>query len=41
MRNPAAVIFDNDGLLLDTESVWTRGEAMLFERRGREFTLAH
>lgn len=38
---PAAVIFDNDGLLLDTETVWTRAEQELFERRGREFTLAH
>jgi HAD superfamily hydrolase (TIGR01509 family) len=37
---PAAVIFDNDGLLLDTESVWTRAEQDLFERRGREFTAA-
>ncbi|MGI8460065.1 MAG: HAD family hydrolase [Solirubrobacterales bacterium] len=37
---PAALILDNDGLLLDTESVWTRGERDLFERRGREFTLA-
>jgi HAD superfamily hydrolase (TIGR01509 family) len=35
---PAAVIFDNDGLLLDTESVWTRAEQDLFERRGLEFT---
>lgn len=35
---PAAVIFDNDGLLLDTESVWTRAEEDLFERRGRTFT---
>ena len=35
-----AVIFDNDGLLLDTESVWTRGERVLFERRGLEFTIA-
>lgn len=34
-----AVIFDNDGLLLDTESVWTRGEQDLFERRGLEFTI--
>ncbi len=39
--SPAAVIFDNDGLLLDTESVWTRGEEDLFRRRGREFTLEH
>lgn len=37
---PAAVIFDNDGLLLDTESVWTRAEQDLFERRGLEFTPA-
>jgi HAD superfamily hydrolase (TIGR01509 family) len=37
---PAAVIFDNDGLLLDTESVWTRAEQDLFERRGLEFTAA-
>jgi HAD superfamily hydrolase (TIGR01509 family) len=35
---PTAVIFDNDGLLLDTESVWTRAEEDLFERRGLEFT---
>ena len=35
---PDAVIFDNDGLLLDTESVWTRAERDLFERRGLEFT---
>src|SRR3954447_20018872 len=37
---PAAVVFDNDGLLLDTESVWTRAEEDLFERRRREFTPA-
>lgn len=36
---PVAVVFDNDGLLLDTESVWTRAEQQLYERRGREFTL--
>jgi HAD superfamily hydrolase (TIGR01509 family) len=38
---PDAVIFDNDGLLLDTESVWTRAERDLFELRGIEFTPAH
>jgi len=38
---PAAVVFDNDGLLLDTESVWTRAEHDLFERRGLEFTPAN
>jgi HAD superfamily hydrolase (TIGR01509 family) len=37
---PEAVIFDNDGLLLDTESVWTRAEQDLFERRGTSFTPA-
>jgi HAD superfamily hydrolase (TIGR01509 family) len=37
---PAAVVFDNDGLLLDTESVWTRAEEDLFERRGTAFTPA-
>jgi HAD superfamily hydrolase (TIGR01509 family) len=36
-----AVVFDNDGLLLDTESVWTRAERDLFERRGLDFTPAH
>lgn len=41
MTLPAAVIFDNDGLLLDTETVWTRAEQDMFERRGREFTHAH
>jgi HAD superfamily hydrolase (TIGR01509 family) len=38
---PDAVVFDNDGLLLDTESVWTRAERDLFERRGIEFTPDH
>jgi HAD superfamily hydrolase (TIGR01509 family) len=37
---PDAVVFDNDGLLLDTESVWTRAEEDLFERRGTEFSPA-
>jgi HAD superfamily hydrolase (TIGR01509 family) len=36
-----AVIFDNDGLLLDTEEAWTRAERDLFERYGREFTIEH
>ena len=39
-QGPTAVVFDNDGLLLDTESVWTRAEQDLFERRGKEFTPA-
>ena len=41
MPPPTAVVFDNDGLLLDTESVWTRAERDLFERRGLEFTRTH
>jgi HAD superfamily hydrolase (TIGR01509 family) len=35
---PDAVVFDNDGLLLDTESVWTRAERDMFERRALVFT---
>jgi HAD superfamily hydrolase (TIGR01509 family) len=35
------VVFDNDGLTLDTEIVWTRAEVTLFSRRGAEFTAAH
>ena len=36
-----AVVFDNDGLLLDTEEAWTRAERDLFERHGQEFTMEH
>jgi HAD superfamily hydrolase (TIGR01509 family) len=36
-----AVVFDNDGLLLDTEEAWTRAEEELFGRRGRAFTTEH
>jgi HAD superfamily hydrolase (TIGR01509 family) len=41
LAQPDAVVFDNDGLLLDTESVWTRAEGDLFERRALEFTAEH
>lgn len=41
MPYPEAVLFDNDGLLLDTESVWTRAEQKLFKFRGRDFTIDH
>ena len=34
----AAVIFDMDGLLLDTETLWHEAEAELFRRHGDEFT---
>ena len=36
-----AIVFDNDGLLLDTEEAWTRAEETLFERHGSSFTLEH
>ncbi len=36
-----AVIFDNDGLLLDTEQAWSRAEVTLFARRGRTWTDEH
>jgi HAD superfamily hydrolase (TIGR01509 family) len=41
MWRPRAVIFDNDGLLLDTEQAWTRAEQILFARRGQKFTMEH
>ena len=41
MPFPKAALFDNDGLLLDTESVWSRAEQVLFERRNRTFTIDH
>ena len=40
-RRLDAVIFDNDGLLLDTEECWTRGERILFRRHGRALTAEH
>jgi HAD superfamily hydrolase (TIGR01509 family) len=33
-----AVVFDMDGLLLDTETLWHEAEAELFRRHGAEFT---
>ena len=41
MSLPAAVIFDNDGLTLDTETVWSRAEVALFAEFGRSFTHEH
>jgi HAD superfamily hydrolase (TIGR01509 family) len=38
---PQAVVFDNDGLLLDTEVAWTRAEEILFAGRGQTFTIEH
>ena len=36
-----AIVFDNDGLLLDTEHAWTHAESALFARHGHVFTPAH
>jgi HAD superfamily hydrolase (TIGR01509 family) len=36
-----AIVFDNDGLLLDTEEAWTRAEEILFARYGSSFTMEH
>jgi HAD superfamily hydrolase (TIGR01509 family) len=41
MSAPAAAIFDNDGLFLDTEDAWTRAEETLFRRYGLTFTYEH
>jgi HAD superfamily hydrolase (TIGR01509 family) len=41
MARSVAVVFDNDGLLLDTEEAWTRAEETLFARRDRLFTIEH
>jgi HAD superfamily hydrolase (TIGR01509 family) len=37
---PRGVVFDNDGLLLDTEPCWTRAQESLFAAHGRSFGLA-
>jgi HAD superfamily hydrolase (TIGR01509 family) len=39
--NPAAALFDNDGLTLDTERAWTRAEQALFARYGKTFKMDH
>ncbi|HEX2703203.1 MAG TPA: HAD family phosphatase, partial [Solirubrobacteraceae bacterium] len=39
LRRFDAVVFDNDGLLLETEGAWTLAEERLFARFGREFTI--
>ena len=41
MARTKAVVFDCDGLLLDTEKLWTRGEKAIFAAYGREYTAEH
>ena len=38
---PEAVVFDNDGLLLDTEGLWTKAQVKLFAAHGRPFDIEH
>jgi HAD superfamily hydrolase (TIGR01509 family) len=38
---PAAVVFDCDGLLVDSETAWTRAEATLYAKHGVTFELEH
>jgi beta-phosphoglucomutase-like phosphatase (HAD superfamily) len=40
VTRPPAVVFDNDGLLLDTEPCWTAAQEALFRSHGRVFDLA-
>jgi HAD superfamily hydrolase (TIGR01509 family) len=39
MSDKVGIVFDNDGLLLDTEPCWTRAQEKVFERYGRVFDL--
>jgi len=40
LGRPLAVVFDNDGLLLDTEPCWTSAQQALFRSHGQVFDLA-
>jgi len=37
MSQPQAIIFDMDGLLVDSETVWEEAETAMIEARGRRF----
>lgn len=41
MPRKSAIVFDCDGLLLDTEKLWTRGEEGLFAAYGKQHTAEH
>jgi HAD superfamily hydrolase (TIGR01509 family) len=34
---PEAVVFDNDGLLVDSEACWSKAEGMIFAERGLDY----
>ena len=40
LTRPAGIVFDNDGLLLDTEPCWTLAQEELFRSYDQKFTLA-
>jgi HAD superfamily hydrolase (TIGR01509 family) len=40
MPRMAAVVFDADGVLVDTEAAWTAARAALFNQHGKEFAAA-
>ncbi|MBZ0290324.1 MAG: HAD family phosphatase [Anaerolineae bacterium] len=40
MKNPQAIIFDMDGLLVDSETIWEVAETQLIESRGRRYDKA-
>jgi HAD superfamily hydrolase (TIGR01509 family) len=40
-RAPDAIVFDCDGVLIDTERCWARAYARLFAAYGRDLTTAH
>ena len=40
MNNFQAIIFDMDGLLVDSETVWEAAEIEMIESRGRKFDKA-
>jgi beta-phosphoglucomutase-like phosphatase (HAD superfamily) len=39
MTPGAGIVFDNDGLVLDTEPCWTRAQARVFENHGHAFDI--
>ncbi len=40
LTRPTGIVFDNDGLLLDTEPCWTLAQEELFRSYDRKFALS-